>query len=135
MGVRFINTLGGAVLFSVFTLVSNSAYSDEKITPILIQKLDGLNNLEARIALVEADPGWATERYIHPGHVFVYVLEGSVELDVEGQDTVKLGAGGAAYELPNKPMIGRNASSTEGARLLVFQVGEIGQEMTIPKPE
>ncbi len=135
MGIRFFTMLGAATLFSVSALLATNAFADEKITPILKQKLEGLDNMEANIALIEADPGWATERHIHPGHVFVYVLEGSIELDVEGQEPVKLGPGEAVYELPNKPMIGRNASSTDGARLIVFQVGESGQELMIPQPE
>jgi quercetin dioxygenase-like cupin family protein len=135
MGIRFFTMLGTAALFSVSALFVTNAYGDEKITPLLKQKLEGVDNMEATIALVEADPGWATERHIHPGNVFVYVLEGSVELDVEGQDPVKLGAGEAGYELPNQPMIGRNLSSTESARLIIFQVGEAGKELMIPQPE
>jgi quercetin dioxygenase-like cupin family protein len=135
MGIRLTSVFGAAALLSISAIMTTGAYGDEKVTPILKQKLEGLDNMEANIALVEADPGWATERHIHPGHVFVYVLEGSVELDVEGMEPVKLGPGDAAYEVPNNPMVGRNLSATDVARLIIFQVGEAGKELQIPKPE
>ncbi len=94
-----------------------------------------MENMEANIVLFEVEPGFETERHIHPGHVFVYVLEGTVEVDAEGQDPIQVSAGEAAYELPNLPMVGRNTSSTEGARFVVFQVGEAGKPLMVNQPK
>ena len=131
------NRLGA--LMAVLTLIAVSvvggtaAFADEEVTPLLKQALS--DNMEANIVLIKADPGFETERHIHPGHVFIYVLEGAVELDVDGEDPVRVSAGEVVYEQPNKPMVGRNVSSTEDARFIVFQVGEAGKPMQIDQPK
>jgi quercetin dioxygenase-like cupin family protein len=130
---RVTATIGAAV--SASALVSTAALGDLQVTPLLKQEIQGMENMEANIALFEVDPGFETERHIHPGHVFVYVLEGTIEVDAEGEDPIQVSAGEAAYELPNLPMVGRNTSSTEGARFVVFQVGEAGKPLMIDQPK
>ena len=115
-------------------LVSAAAFGDERTMPLLHTDLQGIEGMEANIAVVEVDPGFETERHIHPGHVFLYVIEGAIEIDVDGQERLRVSAGEAAHELPNQSMIGRNASSTEGARFVVFQVGPAGEPLEIPQP-
>ena len=118
---------------AVSVLGFTAAFADEEATPVLKQALP--DNMEANIVLIKAGPGFETERHIHPGHVFVYVLEGTVELDFDGEDPVRVSAGEAVYEQPNKPMVGRNVSSTEDVRLVVFQVGEAGKPLQIDQPK
>ena len=132
---QMMNRLAISVFVCGSVLVSTPAFSAEKITPVLKQKLEGMENMEANIVLFEVEPGFATERHLHPGHVFVYVLEGVIEMDVEGSEPVRVSAGAAAYEIPNQPMVGRNASSTEGARFVVFQVGDAGKELMVAQPK
>jgi len=133
---RAIATMVATVFVSTTTaLVSTAALGDENVTPLLKQEIQGMENMEANIALFEVDPGFETERHIHPGHVFVYVLEGTIEIDAEGEDPVRVSAGEAAYELPNLPMVGRNTSSTEGARFVLFQVGEAGKPLMVDQPQ
>ena len=132
---RVIATMGAAVWISASVLVSTAALGDEHVTPLLKQEIQGTEKMEVNIALFEVDPGFQTERHIHPGHVFVYVLEGTIEVDAEGQDPIQVSAGEAAYELPNLPMVGRNSSSTEGARFVVFQVGELGKPLMVDQPK
>jgi quercetin dioxygenase-like cupin family protein len=122
-----------AVLISTSILGSAAATADEKVTPLLKQALS--DNMEANVLDIAIGPGHETERHLHPGHVFVYVLEGAVELVVDGEEPVRISAGEVAYEEPNKPMVGRNASSTEGAHIIVFQVGEAGQPLEVPQPK
>lgn len=134
---KFINqsVVASYVLLAGLIAGSSLASADQTITPLLKQSLDGLEGMEANVALIEVSPGHETERHTHPGHVFLFVLEGEVELDLEGHDPIRVKAGEAAYELPNVPMVGRNISSSEGARLVLFQVGKANQEMTVPVPE
>jgi quercetin dioxygenase-like cupin family protein len=131
------NRLAAAIavltLIAASVLGSMAAFADEEATPLLKQALP--DNMEANIVLIKAGPGFETERHIHPGHVFIYVLEGAVELDVDGEETVRVSAGQAVYEQPNKPMVGRNVSSTEDARLIVFQVGEAGKPLEVAQPK
>jgi quercetin dioxygenase-like cupin family protein len=117
------------------TLALTSAAAETQRTPILKSELQGERGLEATIYKVEAEPGWETERHIHPGHVFVYVTEGAIEIDVEGEEPKTVSAGEAVYELPDKPMVGRTASAEEGASLIVFQVGPVGEPLTVAQPQ
>ena len=104
-------------------------------TLVLNHPLQGWDGKEGNIVVIDAPAGFETPPHIHPGHIFIYVLEGSVELEMAGQPIQTLAAGDAAYELPGNPMVGRNASATEGARLIVFQVGDIGAPMELPAPQ
>lgn len=72
--------------------------------------------------------------HIHPGHVFVYVTEGAIEIAVEGEEPRTISAGEAVYELPDKPMIGRTAGTEEGAKFIVFQVGQSGEPLMVAQP-
>jgi len=129
---KFLTT---ALAATVFSSIAATALGDEAApTPLLTTALEGTDGLEVNILAIEAGPGFQTERHLHPGHVFVYVVEGSVEIDVDGQEPVTISAGEAVYEMPNQPMIGRNASATEGARIVVFQVGKTGDPLEVPMP-
>lgn len=130
---RLAATMAALTLIVASALGSATAFADEEATPLLHQALP--NDMEANIVLIKADPGFETVRHIHPGHVFLYVLEGSVELDVEGEDPVRVSAGEAVYEQQNKPMTGRNLSATDDARLIVFQLGEAGAPMQVDQPK
>ncbi len=69
------------------------------------------------------------------GHIFVYVLEGALEIDVEGRELSRIEAGGAFHEIPDRPMTAKNVSATEGARFVVFQVGEQDKPLTVYQPQ
>lgn len=126
--------LAAMAFLSIAATAPTTALGDETTTPVLKAALEGTDGMEANIVSIEVGPGFETERHLHPGHVFVYVIEGAIELNVDGQEPVTISAGEAAYETPNHPMIGRNASATEGARFVVFQVGEAGAPLTVPQP-
>ena len=129
-----IAVAAGTCLLGAATLFPTAALSDEKITPVLKTELQGMEGMEANVVLFEVEPGFQTERHIHPGHVFVYVMEGAIVIDAEGAEPRTISAGEAVYELPDNPMVGRNASSTEGARFVVFQVGEAGKPLMVAHP-
>lgn len=133
MGKRLATTMAATALVSFSILGTTTALSNEIMTPLLKQAIQ--DGMEVNILRLEAEPGFETERHLHPGHVFVYVLEGTVELVVDDEETVQLSAGEAGYEQPNKPMIGRNASATEGVSAIIFQVGEAGKPLQVPQPK
>lgn len=131
MNVNRIATGVGSILIAAFAFMSSSAADD---SVILSTELEGMERMEAKIMLYEVDPDWVTERHTHPGHLFVYVLEGSVEVAVEGHEPKLVSAGEAIYERTDTPMVGRTVSS-EGAKFLVFNVGRIGEPITVSQPE
>jgi quercetin dioxygenase-like cupin family protein len=120
---------------AAFTLLPLAAVGETTIEPLLKTTLEDLNGAEANVLVIDVDPGWDSGRHIHPGHVFIYMLEGSLQLDIEGQETFSISAGDTLYEVANLAMVGRNLSTTERAKLLVFQVGPPGAPIMIPSPE
>ena len=67
---------------------------------------------------------------MHPGSVFVYVLEGELTIALDGK--TKIFKAGELYpEEINSAMVARNLSATDDIELLVFQVGDIGKPMMI----
>jgi len=103
-------------------------------TSILTSTLEGVEGMEANIVRFDVDEDWETDRHIHPGHVFVYVTEGSIEIDVEGQEARSVAAGEAFQEPPDRPMVARTLSS-DGASFIVFQVGPKGEPIMVSQPE
>lgn len=80
---------------------------------------------------VEYPPGGASTPHRHDAHVFVYVLEGSLVMQVDGREPVTLGPGETFYESPEDVhRVSRNASATEPVRFLVFFVKEKGRPTT-----
>ena len=74
---------------------------------------------EALMITVEYPPGGADPVHRHDAHAFVYVLEGSIVMGVEGGAEVTLGPGQTFYEGPSDlHTVGRNASDTEPAKFL-----------------
>ncbi len=101
------------------------------VTKLLNTPLAGIAGKEANVVLFAVGPGWTIGKHSHPGHIIVYMLEGSIKIEVEGEPTQILSPGDLLYELPGPRMVANNVSSTEGARFLVFQVGGIGEPVTV----
>lgn len=132
---RFIAACAASGLLAAMAVVPTSAAAEAETTQVLKTELQGEKGMEANIVRFEVEPGWETERHIHPGHVFVYVTEGAIEIDVEGQEPVTVSAGEAVYELPDMPMVGRTAGAEEGAKFIVFQVGPSGEPLMVAQPQ
>lgn len=132
MSNLFKPTMAILALVCGSNLASTAALGDETVTPLIKQAIG--NGMEANILLVEVDPGFQTDRHLHPGDVFMYVLDGTVEIVLDGREPVRASAGEVVHEEKDTPMIGRNTSSTEGARLIIFQVGEAGKPLEVAQP-
>ena len=106
---------------------------DAKVTPLLLKDLTGIPGKEALMITVEYAPGATDAIHRHNAHVFVYVLEGSVVMQVRGGEEVTLVPGQTFYEGPQDVhVVGRNASKTEPAKFLVFFVKDKGVPPLIP---
>jgi quercetin dioxygenase-like cupin family protein len=117
----------GAVLGVAMT----PAVAETMATPVLNTAIEGMPNTEANIVLFDVDPGWKTDHHIHPGQLFVYIMEGGLRLEVDGQEPAEYVAGEGFYELPNLGMVGGNLSATERAKFIVFQFGEAGKPLMV----
>ena len=103
------------------------------VTPLLTRELSGIPGKEATMLTVEYAPGQSGAVHRHNAHVFVYVLEGRIVMQVRGGPEVPLGPGQTFYESPSDiHTVGRNASATAPAKFLVFLVKDIGAPVTVP---
>jgi quercetin dioxygenase-like cupin family protein len=106
---------------------------DAKVTPLLTKDLTGIMGKEGSMVTVEYAPGASSSEHRHNAHTFVYVLEGSVVMQVKGGKEVTLGPGQTFYESPDDVhSVSKNASSTKPAKFLVFFVKEKGAPATVP---
>jgi quercetin dioxygenase-like cupin family protein len=109
------------------------AAEDTKVTPLVTKDLTGITGKEGVMLTVEYAPGATSAAHRHNAHTFVYVLEGSIVMQVKGGKEVTLGPGQTFYESPEDiHSVSRNASSTEPAKFLVFFVKEKGAVSSVP---
>ena len=93
------------------------------VAPLMTKDLTGIPNKEGTMLTVQYVPGGASLPHRHDAHVFVYVLEGSVKMQVDGQPVLTLTAGQTFYESPSDVhRVSANASTTQPAKILVFMV-------------
>jgi quercetin dioxygenase-like cupin family protein len=91
------------------------------VKPVMARDLCDLPGKEGLMITVDYAPGAADPVHRHHAHAFVYVLEGSIVMQVKGGKEVTLTAGQSFYEGPNDiHTVGRNASSTQPAKFLVL---------------
>lgn len=95
-----------------------------------------LDSQDGRVTVLELEykPGGANTPHRHPAPVAVYVLEGAVELQIEGGPLKTYRRGEAFFEPPGAlHKVSRNASKTEPARFLAFLLSPIDQDaLTLP---
>lgn len=111
------------------------AAQDTKVTPLVTKALDGIPGKEATLSRVEYAPGGSGSVHRHNAHVIVYVLEGSIVMQVKGGTEVTLGPGQTFTENPHDiHVVGRNASKTKPAVFLAFFVKDEGAPAVVPVP-
>jgi quercetin dioxygenase-like cupin family protein len=105
-----------------------------EVTPLVSKDLaDFCPGKEGQMIIVEYPPGWSDPIHRHFAHAFVYVLEGTVVMQVKGGKEVTLTPGQTYYEGPNDlHVVGRNVSSTKPAKFLVFLVKNKGAPVLVP---
>jgi quercetin dioxygenase-like cupin family protein len=104
-----------------------------KAAPLMQLPLTGLPGKEGVMLEVIIPPSGGSPPHRHDADVFVYVLEGSVIMQVAGGEPKTLGVGQTFYENPNDVHVrSENASKTAPARLLVFFVKNTGAPATRP---
>jgi quercetin dioxygenase-like cupin family protein len=107
----------------------------EKVTPLMAKDLEGLVGKEGLMLTVAYAPGASSTKHRHNAHVFVYVLEGSVVMQVEGGKAVTLKAGQTFYETTSDiHSVSRNASKTRPAKILAFVLKNKGEPPVVPVP-
>src|SRR5690242_11690761 len=103
------------------------AAQEAAVTPLMTKQLADVPGKEAEMIVVEYPPGSSDPVHRHNAHAFVYVLEGTVVMQLKGGKQVTLTAGQTFYEGPDDVhLVGRNASDTKPAKFLVVLVKNKG---------
>ena len=106
---------------------------EAQVTPLMSKDLPDFPGKEALMITVVYPPGASDPIHRHNAHAFVYVLEGSVVMQVKGGKEVTLTPGQTFYEGPHDiHVVGRNASSTKPAKFVVFLVKNKDAPVVIP---
>jgi quercetin dioxygenase-like cupin family protein len=118
----------------LLAILSTASVAQQSSTTGLFQTdLPDIEGREAVMLEVVYPPGVASASHRHNAHTFVYVLEGTVEMQVAGGELMKLGAGETFYETPNDiHSVSRNASDTEPAKILVVFIKMKGAAASEP---
>jgi len=106
---------------------------EAKVTPLMSKDLPDFPGKEGLMIMVEYPPGSSDPIHRHNADAFVYVLEGSIIMQVKGGQPVTLTPGQTFYEGPNDVhIVGRNASDTKPAKFIVVLLKEKGAPVLIP---
>ena len=107
-----------------------------KVAELMSKDLTELPGKEVLMITVEYPPGSVDPVHRHNAHAFVYVLEGSIVMQVKGGKEVTLTSGQTFYEGPDDVhVVGRNASSSKPAKFVVFFIKDKGAPVLVPAQE
>jgi quercetin dioxygenase-like cupin family protein len=122
------------VALVLLCLMTCTAMAQEpKVTALMSKDLPESPGREALMITVEHAPGGSSAIHRHNAHAFVYVLEGSVVMQVKGGQEVTLTPGQSFYEGPGDVhVVDRNASSTQPAKFLVVLIKDKGAPAVVP---
>ncbi|HEX4706738.1 MAG TPA: cupin domain-containing protein, partial [Candidatus Udaeobacter sp.] len=104
-----------------------------EVKEIMSKPLTDIPGKEGLVLAVTYPPGGADEIHRHDAHAFVYVIEGSIVMQLRGAEPVTVKAGEGFYEGPNDVhIVGRSASDTKPAKFVVFLVKNQGVPAVLP---
>jgi len=116
-------------------LIASSALiaQQAEVTPLMSKNLAEFPGKEGVMITVVYPPGASDPAHRHNAYAFLYVLEGSVVMQLKGGKEVTLTPGQTFYEGPDDiHAIGRNASSTKPAKFVVFLIKDKGAPVLTP---
>jgi quercetin dioxygenase-like cupin family protein len=106
---------------------------EAKVTPLMSKDLTNLPGKEGLMIIVDYPPGSTDAIHRHNAHGFIYLLEGSIVMQVRGGKEVTLTPGQTFYEGPDDVhVVGRNASKTKPAKFVVVFVKDKGAPVLVP---
>jgi quercetin dioxygenase-like cupin family protein len=127
IGMALVLALGSLPISSV------RAADSAAVTPLMLKELTDIPGKEMLMITVDYPPGAVDPVHRHDAHAFIYVLQGSIVMQVRGGKEVTLGPGQSFYEGPNDVhTVGRNASTTEPAKFIVVLLKRKGVDVVLP---
>lgn len=131
---RSLNVRTAALVAVVLCAIGGRLLAQQnQVTPLMTKALADMPGKEALMITVVYPPGGADPVHRHNAHAFVYVLEGTVVMQLKGQEPVTLTAGQSFYEGPDDVhVVGRSASATKPAKILVVLLKKKGAPALVP---
>ena len=122
------------VALTLLCLVTGTAMAQEaKVTSLMSKDLPESPGKKMLVIIVEHAPVGSNPMHRHNAHAIVYVLEGSVVMQVKDGKQVTLTPGQTFYEGPGDiHVVDRNASSTKPAKFLVVLIKDKGAPALVP---
>jgi quercetin dioxygenase-like cupin family protein len=122
------------LILVLLCLMTGAAMAQQpEIATLMSKDIKDMPGKEAVMLTVEYAPGGSDPIHRHNAQAFVYVLEGTVVMEVKGGKQVTLKPGQTFYEGPDDiHTVGRNASSTEPAKFVVFFIKDKGAPILTP---
>ena len=121
-----------AALALAFFISGTPVAQQARVNELLSKDLTNVGK-EGLMITVEYPPGGTDPIHRHNAHAFIYVLEGSIVMQVRGGRETVLTPGQTFYEGPaDVHVVGRNASQTRPAKFLVFFVKDKGAPVLVP---
>jgi len=106
---------------------------EAKVTPLMSKDLTEMPGKEALMVTVEYAPGGVGPIHRHNAHAFIYVLEGTILMQLKGGKEVKVTAGETFYEGPDDVhLVGQSASTAVPAKFLVLFIKDKGAPILTP---
>jgi quercetin dioxygenase-like cupin family protein len=128
-----MKTITTALMLTFTALIGTARAQDAKVTPLMSKDLASLQGKEIAMLSVEYAPGGVDPVHMHHAQALIYVLEGSIVMQVKGGQPVTLTAGQTFYEGPDDiHIVGKNASATKPARFVAFFVKDKGAPILVP---
>ena len=121
------------LLVPAFLIAGALIAQDAQVTPLMSKDFADFPGKEGLMITVVYPPGSSDPIHRHNAHAFVYVLEGSIVMQVKDGKEVTLTPGQSFYEGPNDiHVVGRNASTTKPAKFVVFLVKNKDAPVLVP---
>lgn len=137
--MRMFKTLGLLCLLASPAIVTPAFAQNAPSAPqaqvaeLMTKALKDYPGKEGKMILVTYPPGSVDPVHRHFAHAFVYVLDGSIVMSLNGGKEVTLGPGQTFYEGPeDKHTVGRNASTTQPAKFVVFLLKDQNKPILTP---
>jgi quercetin dioxygenase-like cupin family protein len=132
--MRILKTRMGGLLAALLCVAGPPLTAQRNpVTELMTKELADIPGKEALMITVVYPPGTSDAVHRHNAHAFVYVLEGSVVMRLKGGKEVTVTSGQTFYEGPDDiHLVGRSASSSKPAKLLVLLVKNKGAPVLVP---
>jgi quercetin dioxygenase-like cupin family protein len=133
--MSYLRILGTALVLACSAQLTQPAHAAPQpvVVPVMLKDLADMPGKEILMITVDYPPGAVESIHRHDAHAFVYVLEGSIVMQVRGGKEVTLTPGQTFYEGPDDVhTVGRNASTTKPAKFVVVLLKKKGVDVVLP---